>query len=108
MRKSIKIRLIPTKEQEILMNKSVGISRFSYNWGLAKWEEMYKEGLKPNSKKIKKIFNNTIKKEEEYKWLYEVSGQIPVQSFTDLQNSFNNFFSKKSKYPKFKSKKKSK
>ena len=108
MIKSIKIRLIPTKEQEILMNKSVGISRFAYNWGLAKWEEMYKEGLKPNSKKIKKIFNNTIKKEEEYKWLYEVSGQIPVQSFTDLQNSFNNFFSKKSKYPKFKSKRKSK
>ena len=107
MIKSIKIRLLPTKEQEILMNKSVGTARFAYNWGLAKWEEMYKEGLKPNGKKIKKIFNNGIKKEEEYKWLYEVSAQITAQAFTDLQNSFDNFFSKKSKYPRFKSKRKS-
>lgn len=107
MIKSIKIRLLPTKEQEILMNKSVGTARFAYNWGLAKWEEMYKEGLKPNGKKIKRIFNNGIKKEEEYKWLYEVSAQITAQAFTDLQNSFDSFFSKKSKYPRFKSKRKS-
>lgn len=106
MIKSIKIRLLPTKEQEILMNKSVGTARFAYNWGLSKWEEMYKEGLKPNGKKIKKIFNNGIKKEEEYKWLYEVSAQITAQAFTDLQRGFDNFFSKKSKYPRFKSKRK--
>ena len=108
MIKSIKIRLLPTEEQEIRMNKSVGTARFAYNWGLAKWEEMYKEGLKPNGKSIKKIFNNTIKKEEEYKWLYDVSASITAQAFTDLQNSFDKFFSKKSKYPRFKSKKGSK
>jgi len=46
--KSIKIRLSPTKEQEELMFQSVGIARFAYNWGLSKWEEMYKEGIKPS------------------------------------------------------------
>ena len=107
MIKSIKIRLLPTEEQEIRMNKSVGTARFAYNWGLAKWEEMYKEGFKPSGIKIKKIFNNGIKKEEEYKWLYEVSGQITAQAFTDLQNSFDNFFNKKCEYPRFKSKRKS-
>lgn len=107
MIKSIKIRLLPTSEQEILMRKSVGTARFAYNWGLANWEKLYKEGLKPNGKKIKKIFNNTIKKEEEYKWLYDVSAQITAQAFTDLQQSFYNFFSKKSKYPRFKTKRKS-
>ena len=107
MIKSIKIRLLPTEEQEILMNKSVGTARFAYNWGLAKWEEMYKEGLNPSGIKIKKIFNNGIKKEEEYKWLYEVSAQITAQAFTDLQRGFDGFFSKKSKYPRFKSKRKS-
>ena len=35
MIKAIKIRLFPTKEQEILMFKSCGCSRFAYNWGLA-------------------------------------------------------------------------
>ncbi|WP_228370462.1 helix-turn-helix domain-containing protein [Gottschalkia acidurici] len=37
MIKSVKIRLLPTAQQEILMFKSVGVSRFAYNWGLAKW-----------------------------------------------------------------------
>ena len=31
MKKSFKIRLLPTKEQEILMFKSIGCSRFTYN-----------------------------------------------------------------------------
>jgi putative transposase len=106
--KSIKIRLKPTLEQEILMKRSVGATRFVYNWGLDKWEEMYKEGLEPNSKKIKKIFNNTIKKEDEYKWLNEVSSQLISQAFSDLQKSFNNFFNGMAKYPRFKTKKRSK
>ena len=108
MIKAIKIRLKPTKEQEILMNKSVGVARFVFNWGLSKWEEMYKEGLKPNGKKIKKIFNNTIKKEEQYKWLTEVSSQLISETFNDLQKSFDNFFDGKAKYPRFKTKKRSK
>lgn len=108
MIKAIKIRLKPTKEQEILMNKSVGVARFVFNWGLSKWEEMYKEGLKLNGKKIKKIFNNTIKKEEQYKWLTEVSSQLISETFNDLQKSFDNFFDGKAKYPRFKTKKRSK
>lgn len=108
MIKAIKIRLFPTKEQEILMFKSVGVTRFAYNWGLAKWEEMYKNGEKPSKAKIKKEFNNTIKKQEEYKWLYEVSGQITAQAFEDLNDAYNNFFNKTAEKPKFKTKKKSK
>ncbi len=108
MIKSLKIRLKPTEEQEILMKGFVGATRFVYNWGLAKWEEMYKEGLKPNGKKIKKIFNNTIKKEDEYKWLNEVSSALISQAFNDLQKSFDNFFNGKANYPRFKTKKRSK
>lgn len=108
MIKAIKIRLLPTKEQEILMFKSTGIARFAYNWGLAKWEEMYKQGLKPSKAKIKKEFNNTIKKQEEYKWLYEVSGQVTPQAFDDLSTAYQNFFKGGSEKPKFKTKKKSK
>ena len=107
MIKAVKIRLLPTIDQEILMFKSVGTVRFAYNWGLAKWEEEYKEGLSPKASSIKKKFNNDIKKQEQYKWLYEVSAQITSQVFKDLQTAFNNFFNKTAKYPKFKSKKKS-
>lgn len=107
MIKSIKIRLVPTKEQETLMFKSVGVARFAYNWGLAKWEEMYKEQLKPSKAKIKKEFNNSIKKKDDFKWLYEVSGQITSQAFSDLEDSYKNFFNGIAKRPRFKTKKKS-
>ena len=108
MIKSIKIRLSPTKEQEELMFQSVGIARFAYNWGLSKWEEMYKEGIKPSKAKIKKEFNNSIKKMDDFKWLYNVSGQITAQAFADLEDAYKNFFDGLAQRPKFKNKKKSK
>ena len=108
MIKSVKIRLSPTKEQEELMFQSVGIARFAYNWGLSKWEEMYKEGLKPSKAKIKKEFNNSIKKMDDFKWLYNVSGQITAQAFADLEDAYKNFFDGLAQRPKFKNKKKSK
>ena len=40
--KSLKIRLYPTKEQEILFKKHIGAERYIYNWGLALNNELYK------------------------------------------------------------------
>ena len=108
MIKSVKIRLSPTKEQEELMFQSVGIARFAYNWALSKWEEMYKEGLKPSKAKIRKEFNNSIRKNDDFKWLYNVSGQITAQAFADLEDAYKNFFDGLAQRPKFKNKKKSK
>jgi putative transposase len=102
--KAIKIRLKPTNEQEILMFKSVGCARFAYNWGLSKWEEIYKQGGKPSKAKIRAEFNNTIKKDDSYVWLNEVSAQVTQHAFEDLDNAYNNFFKGLSKYPKFKTK----
>ena len=45
-----KIRLYPTSEQETALKKAAGCSRFAYNWGLAKWKEMY----------VKLVGNNTL------------------------------------------------
>lgn len=39
MIKSMKIRLLPTKEQEVLMLKTIGCSRFAYNWALNRCDE---------------------------------------------------------------------
>ena len=43
LNKAIKIRLFPTKEQEILMFKSIGCSRFVYNWALNRCNERYEK-----------------------------------------------------------------
>jgi len=104
----IKIRLKPTKEQEILMLKSVGVARFAYNWGLSKWEEMHKRGVNTTSYSIINEFNNTLKKQEEYKWLKEVSSNVPTHAIIELGQAYESFFNKINNYPRFKSKKKSK
>ncbi|BAU28404.1 putative transposase [Aneurinibacillus soli] len=104
MIKAIKIRLKPTKEQEVLMFKSAGIARFAYNWGLAKQEENYRKGIKSSIKDSRKEFNQ-LKKTDEYKWLNEVSAQVSQQAFEDLKAAYKKFFDKNGGKPKFKSKK---
>lgn len=107
MIKSIKIRLIPTKSQEKLLYKSSNISRFIYNWTLNKQQENYKNGGKF-------ISDNDLRKEitqlkkYELVFLNEVSNNVAKQAVKDACDAYKKFFKCLSKYPKFKSKKKSK
>lgn len=105
MIKSVKIRLKPTPEQEILMRKSIGVQRFAYNWGLAKWNELYEKGEKPSKARVRTEFNQYKK---QFDWIGEVSSQTVAQAFEDLNSAFKSFFSGQNERPKFKSKRKSK
>lgn len=107
MIKYIKIRLKPTKEQEVLMLKTIGCSRFAYNWALNRWNEIYNQGSKPSKISIRTEFNNTIKKMPEYQWLNEVSYKAIAQAFENLEDAFNRFFKGNANHPKVKTKKKS-
>ena len=106
MKKSLKIRLLPTVEQELLMLKSIGCSRFAYNWALNRCNELYKQKVEYNMSNIRKEFTK-LKKEEEFKWLNEVSNKTMVESMRNLDKAFKRFFKKQSKYPRFKTKRKS-
>ena len=101
MIKSMKIRLLPTQEQEILMLKSIGCSRFAYNWALNRCNELYQQGVKYSMSDIRKEFTQ-LKKQEEFKWLNEVSNKTMVESMRNLDKAFKSFFKKKGGYPKFK------
>ena len=107
MIKSVKIRLLPTKEQELLMFKTIGCSRFAYNWALNRSNELHKLGEKYSMANIRKEFTQ-LKKQDEFRWLNEVSNTTMVESMRNLDKAFKSFFKKKSQYPKFKSKRKSK
>jgi transposase len=41
---SIKTKLKLNKVQKLLMAKHAEIARFTYNWGLATWKELYSSG----------------------------------------------------------------
>jgi putative transposase len=101
---SIKTKLKLSKNQQIIMSKHAGIARFTYNWGLATWNELYKEGLKPNKYILKKFFNNHVK--PEFTWIKEtgICQKITQYAFDNLGDAFSRFFSKKGGYPNFKKK----
>ena len=101
-----KVRIKPTKKQEKQLYKSSGTARFIYNWVLGKQRENYKQGNKFIQDSVLRKEITQLKKTEEFKWLNEVSNNIPKQAVKDACNSYKRFFKKQAKFPKFKSKKK--
>lgn len=111
---STKIRLKPTKEQEVLFWKSCGVARWSYNFFLAESERHYNEYIdgKQTSKSIKetdvrKYINNTLKKTT-HAWLGEVGSNVMKQGVKDADLARKRWFNGLSERPRFKSKHKTK
>jgi putative transposase len=96
--------------------KHAGAARFTYNWGLKRYQEEYEASRKtPTAISLHKELN--AKKKTDFPWMYEVSKCAPQEALRNLEKAFKNFFSnvKKKKsgklkgklgYPKLKSKKK--
>lgn len=108
MIKAYKYKIKPNAEQEELLSKFFGCVRYIYNWGLDKKTSSYKEnGTKLSYLELANELT-TLKHTEEYKWLNECPNVSLQQSLRSLDNAFTAFFRKKAKYPRFKSKKRSK
>ncbi|MGG0176826.1 RNA-guided endonuclease InsQ/TnpB family protein [Gottfriedia acidiceleris] len=103
-----RVRLRPTKDQEIQLWKSVGTARWAYNWALAKQEENYKTGGKFISDGILRKELTVLKQSDEFSWLYEVSNNVTKQAIKDLCEAYKKFFKGISDKPRFKSRRKSK
>lgn len=103
--KAYKFRLYPNKEQAILINKTIGCSRFVFNHFLHLWNEAYKTTGKGLSYNTCATMIPALKKTDEYNWLKEVDSYALQSSVKNLEDSFNRFFKKQNKAPRFKSKK---
>ena len=104
---SKKIRLKPTKEQETQLWKSVGTARWVYNWALERQQENYKNGGKfIYDNELRKEITQ-LKKQEEFRWLSDVSNNVAKQAVKDACNAYKRFFKGQSSAPKFKSRRKS-
>jgi putative transposase len=102
MNRTHKIALDPLLEQEIYFRRACGVSRFTYNWGLAEWQRQFSEGKKPNGSALKKQFNAI--RHVDFPWSGDVLRDATAQPFVNLQRAFQNFFAKRGKYPTFKKK----
>ncbi|WP_146811937.1 RNA-guided endonuclease TnpB family protein, partial [Aneurinibacillus danicus] len=100
--KAYKFRIYPTKEQEVLIAKTMGCSRFVFNHFLAKWNETYKETGKGLSYGVCSSELPNLKKE--LPWLKEVDSIAIQSSVKNLADAYSRFFKKQNDAPRFKSK----
>ena len=104
--KAFKYRIYPTKQQEVLIAKHIGASRFVYNLAL-ETKQMAYSGSRVNLSRFD-ISNQIPELKKECPWLKEVNAQSLQKAITHMDSAFNNFFKGHAKFPKFKSKKSSK
>ena len=108
MIKGFKIRIYPTKEQEKLIWKHIGACRFIWNYMLDLQIERHKNGEKHLSGFDMIKLLTPLKREEEYAWLKEVSNTSLQRTCSTLSSDYDGFFRKRSGFPRFKSRKRSK
>ena len=85
--RAFEIRLYPTKDQEVKLNRTFGACRFLYNNVLFIQTEYYKEYKESaNQKEIVK----KLKKENE--WLKDIGAQALCQSLNDLNRAYKNWW----------------
>jgi putative transposase len=103
--KAFKYQLQPTKEQEVLLNKHFGCSRFVWNWALGEKMKAYQLDKTNLSRYDLQARLPIMKKQEEFSWLKEVNSLAIQAKLEDLDKAYTSFYKKKANYPKFKSKK---
>ena len=99
-----KFRLYPNKEQTDLLARHFGCARFVYNYFLNQRIEQYKTTGKSDNYYAQAKSLTELKKKEETAWLKEVSAQTLQFAIKCLEVAYINFFQKRSKFPRFKSK----
>ena len=118
--RALKLRIYPTKEQEILINKTFGCCRQIYNNRLFERNEFYEKVIRaePDKKKQKALwktahFSSEKEMKEKFPYLAEVSSQALCSATMFAEQAYKNFFASikgaragtQVGKPKFKSKK---
>ncbi|MGU8649679.1 RNA-guided endonuclease InsQ/TnpB family protein [Clostridium perfringens] len=107
MKRAYKMEINPTDEQKSKIHQTIGVSRFIYNFYIARNKEIYeKEGKFVSGMDFSKWLNNEyIPNNQEMKWIKEVSSKATKQAIMNGDKAFRDFFKKSKGFPKFKKKK---
>lgn len=107
MRKATKVRLYPTVEQQVLLDRQFGAVRFVYNKALHIMSHRYRyhsDSLRA-SRDIKPLLA-VAKRSRKYSWLKDFDSMALQEACRNLDAAFKNFFnaSHPARYPTFKRK----
>ncbi|AMN31130.1 transposase [Clostridium perfringens] len=107
MKRAYKIEINPTDEQKSKIHRTIGVSRFIYNFYIAHNKEVYeKEGKFVSGMDFSKWLNNEyIPNNQDKKWIKEVSSKATKQAIMNGDKAFKDFFKGTKGFPKFKKRK---
>jgi putative transposase len=106
VKRAFKYRFYPTDAQAAELSRTFGCVRKVYNMALAARTEAWTRQERVNYNQTSAMLT-VWKKTEELAYLNEVSSVPLQQALRHLQTAFTHFFGKRAKYPRFKSRKKS-
>ncbi|HAT4080015.1 TPA: IS200/IS605 family element transposase accessory protein TnpB [Clostridium perfringens] len=107
LKRAYKVEINPTDEQKSKIHQTIGVSRFIYNFYIARNKEIYeKEGKFVSGMDFSKWLNNEyIPNNQDKNWIKEVSSKATKQAIMNGDKAFRDFFKKAKDFPKFKKKK---
>ncbi|MER5924543.1 RNA-guided endonuclease InsQ/TnpB family protein, partial [Streptomyces mirabilis] len=106
VKRAYRYRFCPTDAQAAELSRTFGCVRKVYNMALAARTEAWARQERVNYHQTSAMLT-AWKKTEELAYLNEVSSVPLQQALRHLQTAFTHFFGKRAKYPRFKSRKKS-
>lgn len=104
-RKVFRFRLKPNTAQRQALERNAGSRRFIWNWALARKQHHYREygvGLRTS---VLQAELPILKRTPGMEWLAEVDSQSLQVCLQDLDHGYRNFFEKRARFPRFKSRK---
>jgi len=105
VQKSYKFRIEPTCEQEQSFVQFAGCRRWVWNWALSRKRDVYKATGKGIYAKA--LCQELTALRCHFSWLKDCQAQLLQQTLRDLDKAFEAFFEQRSRFPKFKSRKRS-
>jgi putative transposase len=105
LRKVLRFRMKPTPLQREALARMAGARRYVWNWALAERRAHYQiTGKSLPLAELGRLLT-ALKQQPETAWLQDVDSQAMQQVLADLQRAYVNFFKKRARFPRFKSRK---
>lgn len=105
VKRAFKYRFYPTEEQAAELARTFGCVRFVYNWALALRTEAYQQRGESIFFPKMSVLLTDLKATDDAAFLREVAAVPLQQALRHLERAYRNFFQKRAKHPKFKSRK---
>ena len=107
--RGIVVEIYPTADQKKLIHRTIEIYRAVYNLAINIHKKRYEEfGKSTSYYTMAQIFSELRNNDPDYNWLNEIPIGTIRQALVDVNRAYEKFFKGIAKYPKYKSRKRSK